>query len=187
METTSEEVLADLRSHGRVLRRIAAAAHSALVTKYHWFTHDTPADNLDNDIVERGLTRGCPGRYPEELFDVLGTWASRFVSLHPEKSDLRPQSSGLPPYVRLALNASDLPKWVWVDWSYEWDRCVRPNYRTLHDIDVAAVAQKLGSVAVFQNIPPQVLRIWTQDLPDDPAQWPSLTRETAEAAYQFNY
>lgn len=165
------------------------SCRDALAGKYQWLTHDTPYICLAS-IRKNGLVPLPVSACPSEVLIRLGESGRKIACLHPVGAELRPQSSGAPPFVRLAMRSVDLPDQLSLDWSYDWSlaRVIRQDLPDRSCCDVFLdVARRRGSIAVYDGVPVLKLRIWREGLPDDPAQWPKLAAVADTEVKKFTY
>jgi hypothetical protein len=86
-----------------------------------------------------------------------------------------------PPRVTFAVDASDLPQRMGLDWSYEWPR-QKVELRENADLPLEAfielavrLVDKYGSTAAYDGIAPKMLRVFCKcDPPANPLGWSSL-------------
>ena len=148
-----------------------------------WYRHITGRDRLDS-IATEGLQRRNPvwdGFKPDdEVCAAFGDDAGNIVCLYPFGTfEARPAPSDSGDAI-LAIHADDLPERIGLDWSYSgvYGKAdgVRQLAPHLSDAEVfVEVVKKRGSVACFDPIPADAIRIWIEGQPtDNPQGWPFL-------------
>ncbi|MPR09861.1 hypothetical protein [Microvirga tunisiensis] len=154
-------------------------ARNALLNRFDWFFHTTPVGAIET-IRTSGLEPRDPGARPDPVVtEMLGPGGDRILCVRPRGSTVL--ALGKEGFLcQLAVEASDLPNRVGLDWSF-------PNNWHLLDIYMkeypeqgigaifAEIARATGSVASYDLIPPTTLRIGPARLIDpDPGSWPKL-------------
>jgi hypothetical protein len=79
----------------------------------------------------------------------------------------------------MAISGDALPKIITVDWTFggTWGLAsiIKKAPELPNNIIFCEVVRRRGSVAIYETIPANLLRIWTKGLPfDDPSKWPRL-------------
>jgi len=161
-----------------------AHAHETLRTKYQWFVHIKPMRKFEL-IKQAGLQprrQGCPTNV--SVASAIGG----LVASVDELIFLRPLGDGVldstprrgEKMFAMAISADALPKVITVDWTFggTWGLAsIIKNYSPdiPNNIIFCEVVRRRGSVAIYETIPANLLRIWTKDLPfSDPSKWPML-------------
>jgi hypothetical protein len=132
----------------------------ALVQKFQWFTHDTPVENLPK-IMTEGLRTHRVSSCPDTIVTRHGQSAREVTCLRPDGTTAKTGSSGVPPFVRLAVNSIHLPAKVTLDWSYEW-RLVcdwRIRKSVTWEQFVIEIVTEWGSLAIYETVKPSDLLI----------------------------
>lgn len=165
------------------------SARQALIDRYKWFYHTTEK-RLFEQIQREGLTRKEPfAEFPEIVRNKLGSSARCVVCLWPpETREMR--ISKQPPWIRVAISASDLPSRIGLDWSYRdwWNRA--PEFASAMDLtDVfLKVVREAGSVVSYEHIPASCLRVCPANAPNsDPSDWPLLPESTVDDAARISH
>jgi hypothetical protein len=168
-----------------------AAAHAALIANYEWFLHIKPVRKFDA-IKKGGLhprSQGCPtnqrvaaamkGNVDEMIFfRPLGTFDST-----PRRGEKM---------FTMAIHRDALPATLTVDWTYggTWGLAslIKADTPALtNEVIFCEVVRRRGSVAVYQTIPREVLKVWTKGQPaDDPSKWPRLICTDIGEVEQFD-
>jgi hypothetical protein len=85
-----------------------------------------------------------------------------------------------------------LPATLTVDWTFDgtWGLAslIKADTPTLtNEVIFCEVVRRRGSVAVYQTIPRELLKVWTKGQPaDDPSKWPRLTCADIGQVEQFD-
>lgn len=157
-----------------------AAAHAALIARYAWFLHVSDTD-LFETIQKEGLKPNNPGCAPHALATKsLGTKAHRILCLRPLATlDTTPSRSTS--RVALAVDRTDLPNLIGLDWSYggvwELANIIKADAPQMSAEDVfCEVIRRRGSVVCYDGIAPSSLRVRCNgQSANDPATWSELT------------
>ena len=159
----------------------------ALKDRWKWVIHATRDENLPG-IRSQGLTpKPVLAKTPDEVRNKFSECAS-ILLLHPLGAKLCPHPATDPSLVRgvdppsiisLAAGIDDLPNQVGLDWSYCWE-CAKKYIQEHPDLSIgqltARLTDKYGSIAVYERMPPRVLRVYCRgDAPADPLGWKGLS------------
>jgi hypothetical protein len=163
---------------------------AALVQRYPWFIHVTPAVFLQS-IRDKGLEPNRDKVPPADVAAVVGV-QGRIVCLHPLGAALCPRGAvqtlilpmgaSNPKVVSLALSAEYLPTHVGLDWSFEW-ACQCAEIENILGVEDAALhaAHAYGSVVTYDQVPAEHLRIFCKDnSPANPLSWTALLNARPE-------
>lgn len=161
-----------------------ADARKALITKYPWFVHIKPTRKFES-IKRTGLqprAQGCLTN--SRVADAIGG----LVAKVDEMIFLRPVGDGVldttprrgEKMFAMAISGDALPGIVTIDWTFDgtWGlasiiKDALPNLK--NSVIFCEVVRRRGSVATYEALPANLLRVWTQGLPfDAPSKWPQL-------------
>lgn len=164
----------------------------ALIGRYKWLIHVTQEDNLDRPegIRATGLiTHSVTKKTPPEVVRKFGKQDVPITCFNPlgAKGCPRPVTDptaivgvSKPTHISLAVDVSDLPPQVGLDWTYSWN-CVErylqnSKNQSIEEI-VANLANEYGSVVVYEEIPPDKLRAYCEgNSPTNPLSWMALRK-----------
>jgi hypothetical protein len=156
------------------------AARAALIARFPWFLHCTPVENF-HSIQATGLQPRNPGCLvnPVIAAKLKVENAAELICLRPlGTSDSTPRRGAR--LFKLAVPAPSLPATVTIDWTFSGTWELGPilcnDYPSGSAEEIfCEIARRRGSVAVYEAISPNALRVWTKDCSDlDPAMWPRL-------------
>ena len=155
-----------------------AEARALLISKHEWFLHAAPMATFAQIQCE-GLCPHNPGAMPDSVTAAALPVArpDRIVCLRPIRTpDTTPRRG---PEFMLALPASALPQTVTLDWSFGgvWTlpAIIKADAPAMTAAEIfCQIARRRGSVAIYEAIPPEALRVWTHNLGADPSAWPRL-------------
>src|SRR5262249_16052305 len=119
-----------MATHSDLLNNLPRV-RSALISRYGWFIHTTPEENIDN-IRRDGLRPHMDAGPEPDVVLILGDGGREILCLHPLGAKLYPQGANAnvvipmgecnPKRVSLAIAAEDLPATLGLDWSFDWLR-----------------------------------------------------------------
>jgi len=162
----------------------------ALIKKYRWFLHDSTVDVYDS-IKRKGLLPFKPDGYigdaPDIVLSELGLGSEKIVCLWPLDCSVAGLALSKNHRFRLALNSTDLPNRIGLDWSFPHSWNLRGITKAAYRQKVAAdvfvyVVDGTGSVACYDPISPRLLRVCPKGagLNSDPSKWPPLVDTSVE-------
>ena len=161
---------------------------AALISRYKWFIHTSPELNI-RGIRNDGLQPRIDATAPPEVREIFSLKKVPILCLHPLGAKLCPRGASSnvvlqlgarnPKNVSFAVEACDLPRRVCLDWSYSWDLVetfISANPETSIEELTLHIASKYGSIASYDKIGPEKLRVFCADNPPaNPLSWPSLS------------
>ena len=163
-----------------------ASARAAIANARRWFVHVTSYDSVSEITrvglrpTNPGLASGSPVEVDEDVAAAIGIGADEILCLMPMPSqDTRPKRDI--PQVAMAVDGSDLPMRIGVDWSYGGcltlvDVLVRESPTSPLPSIFVEVALRRGSIVSYDIIPATAVRVRTKGAPaNDPSQWPLLS------------
>lgn len=159
-----------------------ADARALLISKHPWFLHAAPIAAFDQ-IQSEGLLPRNPGGTPQVSIRTALAVAhpDRIVCMRPIwTTDTTPRRE---PEFMLALPASAVPQTITLDWSFggvlNLAAIIKADAPGMSSAAVfCEVAHRRGSIATYDEVPPQALRVWTVEAAPDPALWPALSETT---------
>jgi hypothetical protein len=92
----------------------------------------------------------------------------------------------------MAIDKSALPTTITVDWTFDGtfglaDIIKADTPALTDDVIFCEVVRRRGSVAIYEAIPADALRVWTKGEPfDDPLKWPKLVDTEFADVEQFD-
>ena len=168
-----------------------AAARAALTAKYEWFLHLKPISEFAA-IKGGGIeprSQGCPMN--KSIAAAIGKSAGKMIFLRPIGAfDSTPRRGQK--LFAMALHRDALPKTLTVDWTFGGTWTLGPEIRrdapTLSNEEIfCEVVRRRGSVAIYQAIPQNLLRVLTINVPDGaPSQWPELIKTDVGQVLQLD-
>jgi hypothetical protein len=159
-----------------------AAAHAALTARYPWFLHIKPVRKFDS-IKKEGLrprSQGCPTT--PSVAAAIGNVVSNvddMIFLRPIGSDDSTPRRGEKLFA-MAIPHDALPTIITIDWTFggPWGLAciIKKDTPTLTNEETfCEVVRRRGSVAIYEAISADLLRVHTAGQPaDDPSTWPRL-------------
>lgn len=170
----------DERFHRHVLgKQGMKAAYRALTGRHSWFFHVSEVGRFE-DIKVEGIKRRNPGcAAPPLVADMLGRRASEFICLTPQGSLDATPNRGRSRF-RMAIDRKHLPRLIGLDWSYGgvWPlpAIIKQDAPNTPDDEVfCEVVRRRGSVVVYRNLRPSIIRAWCKGTTgEDPSSWPFL-------------
>jgi hypothetical protein len=174
-------------THADLLREMPCV-RAALFNRFRWFIHTTSEKNIAS-IRKTGLEVRKDARPPAEVVNHFhGKNVGPILCLHPLGAMRCPAGAAAdqvlligadePPCVTFAIDREFLPRLVGLDWSYEWPRV--QNWLNNHpqagvEEAVLHIATEYGSVASYEDIAPDKLRVFSPDQPPaNPFNWSKL-------------
>ncbi|MCA0032640.1 hypothetical protein [Mesorhizobium sp. B263B2A] len=161
-----------------------ARARTIVINSHSWFVHVSGLDRLAG-LKASGIEPRNPGATIDAVIAAaLGDGSGAIVCLRPIFAfNTRPNRDY--PQMLLSISNSDLPQRIGIDWSYpgSWNlvdvkQREAPEMRI--DVIFAHVVQQSGSIASYDLIPAEVVRVWAKGTPEnDPSKWPSLLQIAA--------
>jgi len=139
-----------------------SGVRAAVINRYPWLVHVTPAGNLPN-IRANGLRPRFDAAPPQEVVTLLGVAGGNIICLHPLGAALCPRGTKQPPLISLAVRGEDIPARIGLDWSYSWE--IVQGRMELHRAmptteSVQRIAHDLGSIGSCDVIPSNNLRVF---------------------------
>ncbi len=159
-----------------------ASAHAALTARYPWFLHIKPVRKFDS-IKKEGLrprSQGCPTN--PSVAAAIGNAVSNvdeMIFLRPVATfDSTPRRGER--LFAMAIPRDALPRTITIDWTFggTWGlACIikRDTPALTNEEIFCEVVRRRGSVAIYETISADLLRIHTAGQPaEDPSIWPRL-------------
>ena len=159
-----------------------AAARDALTAKYPWFVHIKPVRKFES-IKRAGLqprSQGCPTN--ASVAAAIGTSVANvdeMIFLRPVGTFNSTPRRGEKLFA-MAISREALPKISTIDWTFSgtWGLAsiIKNDTPALaNEVIFCEVVRRRGSIAVYEGIAAELLRIWTKGQPfEDPSTWPRL-------------
>jgi hypothetical protein len=169
---------------------VMKAAREALCSQYRWFRHVSPLQNFEG-IKRLGLEPRDPGfiGYQPSSLEIIrcGPNWRNIICLSPFGSDLKPHSRRF----CVAIHRDHLPSRVALDYSFPdlWKNAAqfKSTMPRLTDVEIfVRVIDRASSIACYDAIPSEHLRVWVVGTPiDRPEDWPEL--RTTELPSEWIY
>lgn len=173
-------------THAEILRAMPQV-RAGLSRHFAWFVHTSPEVYLP-DIMRGGLQPNKDAPTPPSVGSHFGQPNVRILCMHPLGAKRVPEGAAStlilpigapePRKVSFAVAGNELPDRVDLDWSYCWSTVtqrIEANETASIENLVVTIAAEFGSVAIYDSIPPDRLRVFCKgNRPADPGRWTPL-------------